>query len=84
MPRKIFRSGHSRVVSLPPDVLKALALDAGDRVTVTADVDRRRIVITPVDPAPTVRSGFLDDVDRFIDRYRPALDKLNGKYEAQP
>jgi len=77
MGRKIFRSGSSIVVSLPPDVLEALNLDAGDEVNIIADPEQQRIVITPLQATlPGVRSDFLEKVDRFIDRYQPALEKL--------
>jgi len=77
MPRKIFRTGNSAVISLPADVLEAVELDLGDLVTVVADREGRRIIITPVEPSlPGVRPEFLERVDRFIDRYRPALEKL--------
>jgi len=77
MPRKIFRTGNSVVVSLPADVLDAIGLELGDRVTVVADPEQRRIIITPAEASlPGVRSGFLERVDRFIERYRPALETL--------
>jgi hypothetical protein len=44
-------------------------------VNVTADPERHQIVITPA-TLSGVRPGFLDRVDHFIDRYRPALDTL--------
>jgi hypothetical protein len=65
------------VVSLPPDVMETVGLDLGDEVTVTADPERQWIIVAPAEPAlPGVRPDFLDRVDRFIDRYRPALDTL--------
>ena len=77
MRRKLFRAGNSTVVSLPPDVLEAIGLALGDKVTVTADTTQHRIIVTPAAPAlPGVRPGFLEDVDRFIEQYRPALEQL--------
>ena len=77
MPRKIFRTGNSAVVSLPADILETIGLELGDAVTVVADPDQRRIIITPAEPSlPGVRPGFLDRVDRFIEEYRPALETL--------
>jgi putative addiction module antidote len=77
MPRKIFRTGNSAVISLPADVLEAVELDLGDLVTVVADREGRRIIITPVERSlPGVRPEFLERVDQFIDRYRPALEQL--------
>jgi len=77
MPRKIFRTGNSAVVSLPADVLDTVGLALGDSVTVLADPEQRQIVITPVQESlPGVRPGFLDRVDRFIEDYHPALEIL--------
>lgn len=75
MARKIFQTGNSAVVSLPADVLEAIGLQLGDEVTVTADPENGRIIITPA-TLPGVRPDFLERVDRFIDNYRPALEKL--------
>jgi putative addiction module antidote len=74
MPRKIFRAGNSAVVSLPPEVMEITDLELGDEVE-TADPERNQIVITTA-TLSGVRPGFLERVDRFIDRYRPALDTL--------
>ena len=65
MGRKIFRTGNSAVVSIPPEALEALGLELGDEVTVTVNPERERIVLTPA-TLPGVRPGFLDRVDRFI------------------
>jgi len=75
MARKIFKSGNSVVVSLPADVLEAVGLEPGDEVTVTAERDSQRIVITP-SLLPGVRPDLMQRIDRFIDEYRPALEKL--------
>jgi len=77
MPRKIFRTGNSAVVSLPADVLEQVGLALGDSVAVTADPRLKRIIITPVeDSLPGVRPDLLERVDRFIEQYRPALETL--------
>jgi putative addiction module antidote len=77
MARKIFRTGNSAVVSLPADVLETVGLSLGDEVTVAADPQRQRIVIAPAEETlPGVRPDFLDRVDRFIERYQPALETL--------
>ena len=80
MARKIFRTGNSAVVSLPSDVMETVGLSLGDEVTVTADPERQLIVVAAAAAAgeslPGIRSDFLDQVDRFIDRYQPALETL--------
>ncbi len=77
MARKIFRSGNSTVVSIPPDVLDILDLEPGDEVNVAADPERGRIVVTPTEDAglaeareSTLRLGEL------LERYGPALERL--------
>jgi len=77
MPRKIFRTGNSTVVSLPADVLAQVGLALGDAVSIVADPEQRQIIITPVEASlPDVRSDLLERVDRFIEQYRPALEQL--------
>jgi len=77
MPRKIFRTGNSAVVSLPADILETVGLELGDSVTIVADAEQRQIIITPAETSlPGVRSGFLERVDRFIEQYHPALETL--------
>ena len=77
MPRKIFRTGNSTVVSLPAEVLEQVGLTLGDSVSVVADSEQRQIIITPIEaPLPGVRPDLLERVDRFIEQYRPALETL--------
>jgi antitoxin component of MazEF toxin-antitoxin module len=78
MARKIFRTGNSMVVSLPADVPEAAGLGLGDEVTVVADPESGRIIVTPT-ALPGVRAGFMERVDRFIEDYRPALETLAGE-----
>jgi len=59
MPRKIFRTGNSAVVSLPADVLEQVGLALGDSVVVVADPEQRQIIITPMEASlPGVRSDL--------------------------
>lgn len=76
MSRRIFRTGNSAVVSLPADAMEAVGLGLGDEVIVVADPEGRHIIITPATPLPGVRADFLERVDRFIDKYHPALETL--------
>jgi hypothetical protein len=46
-------------------------------VTLTADLDQQRIIIMPAArELPDVREDLPEQVDRFIQRCRPALEKL--------
>lgn len=77
MARTITRPGNSLTVALPPEMLKRLKLHQGSRVTVELDEERGGILIRP--EATTVEgidADFVARVDRFIERYRPALESL--------
>jgi len=77
MTRTIFRSGNSTVVSLPPGILENLGLSIGDEVNIIADTQQRCIIIQPITAMPEkITPALLDEIDQFIDRYRPALDDL--------
>jgi hypothetical protein len=56
--------------------MEAIGLSLGDEVTVVADPEKRHIIISPTTALPGVRAELLERVDRFIDRYRPALETL--------
>ena len=79
MVRKIFRTGNSMVVSLPKDVIEYLQVGVGTEVSVSLDRNKRRIVITPVEPHPAiagVEPDFVQQVSEFIDQYRSVLEEL--------
>lgn len=77
MGRKIFRSGNSTVVSLPPEVLERLDLEPGDEVNVVADPERGRIVVTPTGTAGSRDSlEIRERLSELIERYAPALERL--------
>ena len=77
MNRKIFRTGNSMVVSLPKEMLDALALSEGGEVSVELDTEHGHILITPVVAEETgVDAEFAKQVADFIEEYRPALDAL--------
>ncbi|NIN69631.1 MAG: AbrB/MazE/SpoVT family DNA-binding domain-containing protein [Anaerolineae bacterium] len=78
MPRKIFRTGNSMVVSLPKETLEVLNLGEGSEVSVELDRERGEIVITPLGrELPGVDSEFARQVAEFIEQYRPALEALS-------
>ncbi len=77
MARTITRSGNSLTVALPPALLKRLKLRQGSRVTVELDEERGGILIRPEGPeTEEIDAEFVARVDRFIERYRPALESL--------
>jgi len=79
MRRKICAIGNSRGVSLPVEVLEKLKLAVGSEVDVQVDEEQGRIVIEPVRTAAYpegVDAAFANQVNEFIELYRPALKKL--------
>ncbi|HUW09046.1 MAG TPA: AbrB/MazE/SpoVT family DNA-binding domain-containing protein [Anaerolineae bacterium] len=78
MPRKIFRTGNSMVVSLPRETLDYLDLREGSEVSVELNKERGEIVVAPMGKAlPGVDVEFARQVAEFIEEYRPALEALS-------
>lgn len=77
MLRKVFKTGHSTVVSIPREMLVSLAITDGSDVSVELDPRERRIIIRPIEPVvPGVDEEFARQVAEFIEEYRPALEAL--------
>ena len=76
MAQKVLKVGSSAVVTLPKKSLKELGIKIGDEVRVEVDIRRRRVV---VEPAQKIDLELLNWTDRFIDKYRPALEALAKK-----
>jgi len=79
MQRKIFRSGNSFVVSLPKDYLEMVGLGEGAKVSVIVDENENNIIISPITSnliAEGVDEDFAQQVNEFIEQYRPALEAL--------
>jgi virulence-associated protein VagC len=70
MVRKVFRSGNSLVVTLPPEV-RELGIDENSEVDV--EIQEGRVVITP---SGVLSRAFLDWTDAFIERHRELLERL--------
>ena len=77
MVRKIFKTGNSLVISLPRESLQRLGLQEGSEVNVIVDEDNGRIVIEPLrPPLADIDATFAQQLDDFIETYRPALEAL--------
>lgn len=79
MKRRLFKAGNSIVLSLPKEALDSLGLCNGASVHLELDLNQRRLIITPANfslDAAGVNMRFSQQVDEFIDLYRPALDEL--------
>lgn len=79
MIRKLFKTGNSIVLSLPKEVQEGLGVKDGESVTLELDREQRRVIITPVEK-PIAMAGvdgeFAQQVNEFIEQYRPALEEL--------
>lgn len=76
MVQKILQVGTSAAVTIPKDSLVALNFKVGDRVNVEVNEKHRSVVVSPLFK---LDSELLDWTDKFIERYRPALEKLAKK-----
>lgn len=74
---KIFRSGNSKVVTLPEKALRELGLSIGDEVEVEAKKGKIELIFpkTQKRKAP-VSKEFVSWTEGFIDRYKIVLDEL--------
>ena len=78
MSRKIFKTGNRVVVSLPKEMLEALKIQDGSKVDVLLDQPNRQIIIRPIEGLPIagIDTDFARQISEFIEKYRPALEKL--------
>lgn len=82
MRRKVFKSGNSTVVSLPPEIVEHLGVSLGDEVEIEIGENEREVMIIPA-KAPVIATGVDEDFARqvsdFIEQYRPTLEALAHK-----
>lgn len=76
MRRKVIKVGDSRAVTLPPKEADELGLKEGDEVSVEFDRASREFKLRP---AIRIDAELLEWTDRFIKKYRSALDALARK-----
>lgn len=77
MTRRVFKTGNSIVVSLPPELLARYNIQEGTEVEIREDKEHGGILITPVIPQVSgVDEEFAAQLAEFIDRYRSALESL--------
>lgn len=77
MVRKIFKTGNSLVISLPKESIESLGLSEGSEVHVAVLQAEGRIVIEPVSPQVAgIDVVFAQQLNDFIEQYRPALEAL--------
>ena len=86
MVRKVFKTGNSLVVSVPREYLEALGIDNGSDVNIELVKDKKQLVITPVPKQPDmggVDMDFAQQLAKFVEDYRPALDALTEDAAAE-
>lgn len=76
MTQKVLKVGSSAAVTIPKKSLEELGLKVGDQITVEVDKKRRTVLIKPT---TKVSRELLDWTEKFIERYRPALETLAKK-----
>jgi putative addiction module antidote len=77
MVRKIFKTGNSFVIALPRESLNLLGLEEGSEVNVAVDQAEGRIIIERAQPPlASIDAEFAQQLDDFIEQYRPALEAL--------
>lgn len=77
MVRKVFKTGNSLVVSLPREFIQSLNLDEGSEVEIAVDLETQVIIIKPIkSPLAQIDETFAQQLDDFIEKYRPALEAL--------
>lgn len=82
MHRKICAIGNSQGVSIPNELLEKLRLSRGSEVDVKLEEEHSRIIIEPAKKKkypPGINSDFVEQVNDFIKKYRPALKELARK-----
>jgi antitoxin component of MazEF toxin-antitoxin module len=72
--QKAIKIGSSIAVVIPKKSLKALGIKAGTPLALDIDEKKRRFMVSH--PALIANAELLDWTDRFIKRYRGALEAL--------
>ena len=71
MVRKVIRSGNSLAVTIPQNRVKEAGIKVGD----TVDFD----FVPTKNPKTKITPDFIDWVDKYIEKNRPALEELANK-----
>ena len=74
MPQKVFKSGSGLALILPKELAKRYQIEAGTLVeTVPTD---EGLLVRPVEVVPRLPPEWEEALDRVVEKYRPALEKL--------
>lgn len=72
--QKAIKVGSSVAVVIPKRSLRSLGIRAGTSLALDIDEQKQRFIVSH--PTPIVDAELLDWSDRFIKRYRSALEAL--------
>ncbi|MFC1756957.1 AbrB/MazE/SpoVT family DNA-binding domain-containing protein [Patescibacteria group bacterium] len=76
MVQKVLKVGSSAAVTIPKKSLEKLGLKIGDRINVDIDKEQKAVTVKPfVGPD----KNLMNWTNKFIKRYRPALEELAKK-----
>lgn len=76
MDRKIIQIGSSAAITIPPRILKALGVGAGDSMELTFNEARESITVRPSRSRADRRSKITSLTLDFVERYRDDLEAL--------
>lgn len=80
MNRKVFRSGNSLAITLPPDALARMGVTEGSVIEVTEDVDSGILTLRSADAdLANVDLKLMRHLAEFVERYRPELEELANR-----
>lgn len=81
MLQKIKRTGNNITLSFPHEIVETLGISEGQEVSVEFDAKNHQIVIRPTDQPQLsgIDELFANQVNEFIEQYRPALEALARK-----
>ena len=77
MIQKVLKVGSSAAVIIPRKSLEELGLKIGDEVSV--DIDRKKKTVLISQQVSKIEKEIIDWTDKFINKYRPALEALARK-----
>lgn len=88
MQRKLFKTGNSLTVTIPPELAAKLGFQAGGLVEMEIDREHDGLVIRPRQEEESADAPFSPEfatwVDGFVDRYEGALRQLAGDVDESP
>jgi len=76
MIQKVLKVGDSAAVTIPKRSLEKLGLKIGDRVSLDINKSEKAVIVKPfIKPD----KELMDWTNKFINKYRPALEELAKK-----